>query len=230
MKNCFNFILDFFLNYILNPVCIRCESIDVEASYFCHDCYKQFLFPRLYEKSRRLVLSQCESHDITYLLDWIPYESDALSHLVYLLKKRRSRFAWKDIVKNYDMIKMTDGKEHLKGLIIPVPGRDSTKSSYHTGFMSHYLSQNCGLQVLNILTFQTGVQEQKRKNKCERQLIKLAVNEEFTLQLCAADYVVLIDDIVTTGSTLAAATKAIRPYVKNHCQIVILTLFSRDII
>lgn len=212
--------------HILCPLCVRCSSLRVEVSFFCSICEEEFLFRRL-DIHERAIDFKNQKTSAKYLIRWRSGESDCLSEVVYLLKSGLSLVAWKyysNILAK--LIDIQSDKE--KTFLVPVPSRAKRGSAYHTQYFSQFLSQFLGYPVLKCLKSDGFLQSQKSLNLHDRAGAKFEFCEEFTSSVYAAQRIIFVDDIITSGSTLKACHETLKPHLSRDCKIDIIALFSRE--
>lgn len=112
-------------------------------------------------------------------------------------------------------------------VIIPVPGHQR-KEAYHTQYFAQALAKKIQIPVVNCLRNQRQMESQKESDLRNRALAMFQFNEEFTQEISQADRVILIDDIITSGHTLKACLRALKPYLKPRSQVEIIALLSRE--
>ncbi len=110
----------------------------------------------------------------------------------------------------------------LEGIFIPIPSSTGRK---HSELLAKALSEWTGLEMLNGLDI-SGKERQPGKSKQDRKARKIEFkSEEIKKFLLSYKTVILVDDVVTTGSTMEAASRTL-----NRSQRVYgLTLFRRDL-
>lgn len=213
--------MSLFQQYLYNPVCLSCGSFFVKEHLFCEDCFEQKLRPKIEIKSKT-INKEAEAH---YLLDWIPFESDMISEFVYRMKSDKCSRAWKYFSEN-----MTEQISENQSLIdvdyiIPIPG--SKVSSTHSHVFAQMLGRTLRKPILDILVKPPNQSEQKRKNKAERLYKTIQLHEQFTTNLrllnLPSSHVLIVDDILTTGSSFNQSVAALGPIKKAS----LLTLFYR---
>lgn len=211
----------------LYPLCLRCGSLSVHSSLFCHFCETEFLLPRMMNHYR-VIKDQGSLFTVDFLLHWIPQESDSLSELVYLLKHRLSFLVWKFYVEKFLHFHSKNRSSKLKTALIPIPGSRQGKTAYHTQYFAQAWQQLSQVEVVNCLKSHSEQGEQKELTLEERGLSQMSFLEDFTTGMDQYDRVILIDDIVTSGHTLKASLMALKPHLKPDCLIEIKALLSRD--
>jgi predicted amidophosphoribosyltransferase len=226
---CYVLMLNIFksaLFHFICPICVRCGSFQVLSHFFCRWCTHDFLIQQLQKTST----STNDGVEVHSFLTWTPRQSDSLSEFVYLLKSRVSQSAWTWIVQQIqgEICEVLDSSDSV--LFIPVPG---SRQSFHTEFFSGELQQFLGGQRKNVLRHKSAIlRPQKSKIRADRNRIQFCLDEEFTHGISSVDHIVLVDDIYTTGSTLAAAANAIKNELKlkdiKTVKISGLVLFRRD--
>lgn len=121
---------------------------------------------------------------------------------------------------------------HLKTVIIPIPGNRPHQVAFHTQYFAEIWSKWTGYPMINALAMQdqgTGPDSaQKAHSLEERAQVRMTFLEEFTSFLYDHERIILIDDIVTSGFTLTAGLKALKPHLRPECQIEIKALLSRE--
>lgn len=215
--------------FLLNPVCIRCDSWVMSSSYFCHRCNQFFLIPFLKNKIRYLDHGG-KIYKINYQIDWIPEQSDSLSKLIYLLKSVSSKQAWNFYTEFFHELLdvKTCADEKNTSYIIPLPSSSEPFKHHHTKYFSQTIMDRYHYKVVDCLRFKTARKQQKNLPVFDRSEIEICFLEEKSDEIHRAQTLILVDDVVTTGSTLKAALSALKKVVSKDCEIVILTLFSRD--
>ncbi|MFZ3230165.1 MAG: hypothetical protein WA160_08165 [Pseudobdellovibrio sp.] len=199
-----------------NPVCLCCGSFFSKEHLFCIDCYQGKIISRLEMKVQTLSLG-LQAH---YLIEWVPFESDLISEMVYRFKSDKCIKAWRHYAEliTEELERIMDTRD-IK-YIIPVPG--SKKNSIHANVFSQFLSQFLRKPVVDILEKKKQtvdiVIEQKKKSKLERLKTTIQLREQFTSEIerlgLNKSHVLIVDDIVTTGSSFKQSTEALGPIQK----------------
>ncbi|MBC7465476.1 MAG: hypothetical protein H7256_05740 [Bdellovibrio sp.] len=166
-----------------------------------------------------------EKFESYFLLNWIPFESDMLSEMVYRMKSDKCFGAWMYYAeKAADELAENLNIEQID-YIIPIPG--SKKTSVHSHIFAQLLGRALRKPILDILVKTQTIGEQKRKNKTERLNKTIRLHEQFTRNLnllgLARSHVLVVDDILTTGSSFIQSVEALGPVRKA----TLLTLFHR---
>lgn len=164
---------------------------------------------------------------VKYLIQWRPGESDCLSETVYLLKSALSASAWSYYSKI--VIELLNLKNKMnETFLIPIPSRKNKNRHYHTKYFSFFLAQSLKGSVFACLKSSGALQEQKGLNLDERSGVKFEFCEEFTSRVRGAQSIILVDDIITSGSTLKSCLETLKPHLSRDCKIDIIALFSRE--
>ncbi len=214
-----------FIRNIECPLCLRCGSFFLTKNYFCTKCTDHFLV-NYFQK-----ISQTYGSDlvVSSFIQWPKNESDSLSELVYLLKTRTSDCAWEWFVQNLDLEICAVIDPLPNTILLPVPG---SKYSHHTSNFAKALQKLTGCRAIHALHKVNDNQNQKRKSVIQRQYTKFELNENFTEMLSTADHIYIIDDIVTTGSTLKNISNSLKSSLYKetgkNVKMSALTLFYRS--
>lgn len=211
--------------HFLYPLCLRCGFLSVRRSLFCIHCENEFLGPRFLNHVRWIEVENSQ-YAVDFLLHWIPQESDSLSELVYLLKNKLSASVWDYYVQQF--IEKKEIKKHISTAIIPIPGSTLNKKAYHTLYFAKAWQKYHSGNIINCLINESLDGPQKKKTSLERTLIQPRFIEDFTTAIYEQERVILVDDIVTSGHTLQASLRALKPYLHKGCKVEIKALLSRS--
>lgn len=147
------------------------------------------------------------------LLSWIPGYGADLAKVLYTLKRETRAVDWNWVAREWlKHVKLPDEnhclvKPESELLLVPIPSPTGRRHSYSFALA---LAELLGTRVLSALEFPPErAEEQKKQKRSVRERRHLVRREEITLSVLKAKTIVLIDDVVTTGSTARAARKAL---------------------
>lgn len=193
----------------MQPICVGCGSIFQKEHLLCEWCFSQKIRARV-----NLKLSH-QIKDHYYLIDWLPQESDFLSNYVYCLKGIKAQKAWQAFADLTPWLGQFD-------MVVPIPG--SRESSKHSFFLAQALARKAKTPMVPLLKRNKEKLAQKNKNRRDRQSSALLLDEQFTIEEFIGHKVLLVDDILTTGSSMKNAIKVLN----GMGPVTLFTLFYRQ--
>jgi len=143
------------------------------------------------------------------LFHWIPGESDLLSRTLLAHKGSGNQAEWNwaaseclRVKEGFLPEKRLESGEAKKLVLIPAPSPVGRKHAleFALGF-----APLLGAEVVEVLRMGEESRKQRTKNRRERSQRTLFMAEEFSNWEAKKHHVILVDDIVTTGSTAEAA-------------------------
>lgn len=183
--------------------CLQCGSIfSVGECLLCPVCEKKLF--EFFASDTVRVLDGLLCYN---LFLWAPDQNTALSHVLENLKGNHlldaQKFYALKMLKKF--ISQSEGQQ--TPVLIPAPA-SSRGQPDHALNLANYISIHTGWPCLNILA-RSVAGPQKDKNKRQRAQIQMYVHESFSLSKHKNHRFVFVDDIVTTGSTIQAAHRAL---------------------
>lgn len=203
--------------------CAGCSSLVVHDRGLCLSCEYQIL-ELYFTPTDQLEELEKSGLRFRYLFRWIPGASDILSRYVYLLKSPLAEPLWHELARYFSTLKKISKNEKLA--FVPIPSRKNRK---HSLYFAQALAEQYGGSVLSVLKIDPlDITEQKAKNKEQRHKISFTVNEEFTEQLRSDLTIIIVDDVITTGSSYEAAYSVLKSLQVCPKNIELWTAFRRE--
>lgn len=194
------------------PTCFSCGSFFQSDHLFCLKCFDLKIAKRVSLKKN----TKIENH--RFLISWNPGESDLISNYVYALKGVKAKEAWRYYAK--DLLNYKDQFKY--DFVTPIPSGHLL--SKHAKFFGQAVSHFLNIPYLEILEKDSQIKDQKKLSITERQQTQIKQCEQFTITDLENKRILLVDDILTTGSSFKAAKRAIGPAK----EVDLLTLFYRE--
>lgn len=182
--------------------CLMCERFSL--SHICKPCQQEHLTPQLFTRKvlNTPVYSFYKYSDIESLL--LTKHTDLGFYIYQILGK----LAFKKFAENFD----------FEETVIAIGVDDHVKHGYsHTAILNHYLTCKSITPRYNLLRAQNSESYAAKSFQ-----YRLEHPRDFTCKDFKEEYVVIVDDIVTTGLTLAQAINAL--HVKGKEVLFCLTL------
>lgn len=201
--------------------CAGCGSLVVHAKGLCLSC-EYHIVDRYLISSNEVQYLQDKKFKFRYLFRWVPGESNILSNYVHVLKSPLAKPFWKELAKlfiDFHSLKNPDI------VFVPIPSSGGRK---HSVYFADALAKRLQGKMILALDVVASDVEQKQRSKSERQKVKFAFNEEFTEILQSAQTIVLVDDVITTGSSFQAAYNALKVGRVLPENIELWTAFHRE--
>ena len=210
------------------PKCVSCkEPLDFEEKALCRDCLKEYLIDKTRDCSRcakilsrctcgNFYLSKCGIKSLIKLFRYETYKKDdPANFLVYSLKQDNRRdtlfFASEELTAaisaNLDII----GKED-RFLITNVPRRRSKIIEYgydHAEALAKAVAKNLGIEYFQVLVSKSKKAQKETHGKERRENAVFDYKAGNTSSI-KGKTIILVDDIVTTGASLASCAKLLR--------------------
>ena len=214
------------LFYLSSPSCVCChEGLSVDDIAFCSKC--SIIFKEKLTRNCSIcakVLSECEC-STSYLRDcgvnslcktfrYLNNRDDSVeASLIYALK-RRPRWDTAELATDllYNAVKNRLGelKERSSIVITNVPRRRESVIKYgvdHSALMAKELAKRLGIRFIPLLS-SNAKREQKQLTREER--IRNASFKIKSKRNLKDKRVIIVDDVVTSGASMGAASRLIR--------------------
>ncbi len=223
------------LNLIYPPLCLHCEAaVENGKRLFCKGCTGYF---ELIDPSTRCIYcfnetggcspcpecirKKCWGLKIASALDYL----GAVSTLVKQLKDGKMPYLAQTasafmLAQLTHMV--TDLGWPMPDIIVPVPSRHWFQGMNHAHLIAAQLARSLSIPSLSLVKRRIGDLSQARLPKAQRETLS---SDSFYLKKhCALDEktILLVDDVVTTGTTLRRSADALRAAFPAH--IYALTL------
>lgn len=165
------------------------------------------------------------------MIRWTKGESNTLSELIYLLKKSFSRLIYASLVNK---IKLEIQKDLLvdrlmkETLLVYIP---TSGKSYSSKNMAEVMSQTLGIPLLDKVFILKDTGAQKKLNKKERERRQARIDVKITHDLKDKKVIFIVDDVITTGSTMLSAYEALKSHnqkLQLNIELVGITCFDRQ--
>jgi competence protein ComFC len=224
----FKNIIDFFLDLIFPKECQNCCQ---EGSWLCEDCFSKISFNKsqycLNCKKNSLNGEFCSFCKHNFYLDGIliacSYNESAISRLIKLMKYQFAKNIAEDLAKILTAYLSKIKSESLyiqsmfdfdNSFLVCVPlhkKRKNWRGFNQAEIISEILSKNAGIELNNNLIRTKNTKPQVNLNAKER---KENVKNVFAWKGNKLNNknILLIDDVVTTGSTLNECAKILKSY------------------
>lgn len=192
--------------------CLHCGSFLVGNSLLCSYCEK-ILFLQCSVNE----LWKNEEQGIPYysLFSWEQDKNLILNKLILNLKGAKQQKAYSYFGKIISKRLSKEFSQNNKVLICPCPSWGENKD--HAYFLAQEISMNMGFDMVKPLLNGIKKQESKQLSKVER--IKnieerFIINDDFFEKFTQANHttIVFVDDVITTGATLLAASKKLKDF------------------
>jgi len=183
--------------------CLMCESLSLE--HICPSCQKIFLTPSLY---RRKILNDIEV--ISF------YKYGEIKDLLHTKHTDLGYYVYNILAKN-SFSKFAAEFEYLHK-VVSIGVDDHTKNGYsHTAILNKALKSKYINPIYGKLRAENSVMYSGKSRE-----FRISNPKEFKLKDFNADEVILVDDIITTNSTLTQAAQAL--HAKSKEVLFCLTL------
>ena len=201
-----------FLSLIYPKLCLGCHSVLVSnENHICLSCFVEL--PKTNFNHEITHAIGIEEYNL--MIGLYQFNNEVIQQLIHALK-------YKGISSIGEMLGIELGKALLKNekyetidLIVPVPIHRRKKRK--RGFNQSYLIAKGVAKVIKAPIEEILNKSKKGKSQTDKKIYErwLNVKDSFTLKerSCLQDiHVLIIDDVITTGSTIEACVKAIRKY------------------
>jgi len=189
--------------------CMLCESISF--THICHSCQKLFLTPTLYKRKIYQNIEVVSFYKYSEIKELLHTKHTDLGYYIYniLAKNSLKKFA-KEF--NYP----------YKTASIAIDDNPKKSGYSHTAILNKQLKSRCIKPYFNKLIARSSISYSGKSKE-----FRVLNPRDFMLNSFKEDEVILVDDIVTTGSTL---TQAIQLLKQNKKEILFcLTLADASI-
>jgi len=208
------------------PTCVSCkERLDYEDRCFCPDCYEKYIDHKKLNCSRcARVLEEC-SCTATYLNNhyvkqlakvfrYKPSRDDLPSNsIIYSLKQDNRRdvfeFLSEELVSALRRMIDLSGKED-DFVITNVPRRRAAIAEYgydHAEELAKRVGKALGIKYVKVLSSAAKQAQKTTRGLGRLENLKFTYSSKISL---SGKYVILIDDIVTTGASMGECAKMLR--------------------
>jgi ComF family protein len=219
------------IGWLAPVVCIACER---EGSTLCAACSRSDITPfgeRCWQcnklSPRCRTCKSCQRTGSPRYV-WISTNYDGLAKgLVQKYKFGHQRIAAQVIaglmVKTFLSFNVNEEISRLNYLVVPVPtatSRVRQRGFDHSALLAEHIAKQLGLRNLKALG-RLGQNRQVGTKKAERLAQAEASYFAKKPKLVAGRNVLLVDDVVTTGATLQAATKILRTAGARHVDVLV---------
>jgi len=168
--------------------CLMCESLSLK--HICHSCQELYLTPQIYKR-------QLPSN--IQVISFYKYEE--IKELLHT-KHTEIGFHIYNILANRSMKLFTD-EFHFESEVVAIAIDDNVKSGYsHTAILAKQLKSKSIKPLFNRLRAKNTISYSGKSQK-----FRLQNPRNFSLNMFKEQNVILVDDIVTTGTTLNEAIK-----------------------
>ena len=199
----------FTLTEIIFPSrCIGCSRLGISI---CSECRKQW-HPHFYQ---RVINCRGESFPVFSAIQYSPIASRVLLSAKESQIKAADQLIINGIVHSLKLFV----NRHGPATLIPIPSRRSANRKRGRNFLHEITTQvalEVGLPHQSPLTHIRKVRDQSQLNLVDRSENisgALSISPDFTTEICAGNTgpkIIVIDDLITTGATLAEAIRALR--------------------
>ncbi len=227
-----------FFSWLWTIDCQFCGKVFIYKLGLCFQCYSKVINDsQIWTDSNQPILKLKEENlEIYSLIHWIPEYKINLGPWIVYLKTYQSMHAWKRLAKYiihsdyFEKLIKENRNAEIAMFLLP-----SSTNRMHAHMFGYYLNSLTGFTVYNVLKINTENEliSYKNLNKLNRLDRKISVSVDFTndqlkrLQLLKT--VILIDDIVTTGSTMKMAKIALNEFIPAAAKWVGATVFYRNL-
>mgnify|MGYP001382756019 CR=1 FL=1 len=203
-------ILNFLFDILFPKYCLSCNQ---EGEYFCLECKKK----PFKQWDGRLAVSGEKYFDALYCLG--DYEDEVLGTLIKTCKYRFVKELTIDLAKL--LIKEISDKEY-KGVIVPVPlskRRERWRGFNQSEEIGRIVARELNLEYRDCLIRIKHKKAQAKLSEKERQE---NMNGCFEARGEIPERVILIDDVITTGTTVNECSRVLKE--KGTKYIIVLTM------
>ena len=176
--------------------CLLCENISF--THICSSCQETFLTPSIYRRKISNNIEVISFYKYKDIKDLLHTKHTDLGYYIYTILAENS---FKKFADEFE----------FDGVVNAVAIDDHAQSGY-----SHTAILNRALESRNIKPIYSKLRAENRVSYSGKSREFRVLNpRNFSLKEFKSDHIILVDDIITTGSTLTQAVQTLKHHEKN---------------
>lgn len=183
--------------------CLLCESLSL--THICFSCQKEFLAPSLYKRELSKNIQVISFYKYSEIKNLLHTKHTDIGYYVYSILAKNS---FEKFAKNFE----------YSSTIFSIPIDDKVTSGYsHTAILNKSLKSRYINPLFNKLRAKNSVTYSGKSKE-----FRVLNPRDFEVKDVVKKELILVDDIITTGSTLNEAVKTLEKY--DNTTLFCLTL------
>ncbi len=173
--------------------CLLCESLSL--THICHSCQKEFLTPSLYKRELSKNIQVISFYKYSEIKNLLHTKHTDIGYYVYSILAKNS---FEKFAKNFE----------YSSTIFSIPIDDKVTNLYsHTAILNRSLKSRSIKPLFNKLRAKNSVTYSGKSKE-----FRILNPRDFKVKDVVKKELILVDDIITTGSTLNEAVKTLEKY------------------